>query len=348
MRGFSEEVFVLYNRALTEERFSDEAVIRIQDEFVSCCSNVIFIEYSDNKRAKIRNYIRKIKSNDTYLILLGNHDMIPFETIPSPVNDGDSIVYTDNYWNCYDRNKLLPEFPLSRIPIPYEYDENRMIAMIDRLMSYRTINHKEKLGITASIWDRAAKHVFECVKGTGEMLLSPPFSVKNNGILQFSQFNGSVYCNVHGSDRESAWYGQAKKNENQYERFPMALMPESLRKGFKNAFLVSEACYGGLINDKAIEQSIALSAVCEGLIFTLLSTSTAYGTYFPPVSEADLLVEKFYQYLYKGLTAGKSLIRAKREFAAINIEKNGFLDNDDRKTLLEFLVYGNPLVREEL
>ena len=114
MRGFSEEVFVLYNKKFLSQQFSEEFIISIQDIFVLNCSNVIFIEYSEEKRIQIRNYIKKIKSNDTYLIILGNHNIIPFEAVKSPVNDGDNYVYTDNYWNCYDRYKLIPDFPVCR------------------------------------------------------------------------------------------------------------------------------------------------------------------------------------------------------------------------------------------
>lgn len=346
-RGFSEETIILYNRELLSKRFSRHVIIKIQDEFVLNCENVVFIEYEPEKREKIRNYIRKIICNDTHLIILGNHDMIPFESVKSPVNDGDAAVYTDNYWNSFDRQYLIPDFPMSRIPISSCQSEKELISMIGRLMAARTVTRRERLGITASIWDRAAIHVFKSVKGTGEMLVSPPFSVKNDGILTFRDFSGTLYCNVHGSDTEKGWYGQAKNNETQYERFPLALLPETFTSGFDSTYLVSEACYGGLINDRRIDDSIALSAVCKGLIFTLLSTSTAYGTFFPPLSEADLLVEIFYKCVYRGMTAGKSLVKAKRDFASRNIEKNGFLDNDDKKTLLEFLLYGNPLVQEE-
>ncbi len=346
-RGFAQEVFVLYNRKALQKRFTDNIIERIQDEFVLCCDNVIFIEYEDKKRCDIREYIRKISSDKTHLIIIGNDNTLPFEQVKSPVSDGDSIVHTDNFWNCFDRDMIIPDFPVARIPHDKNQTAKSFISMLSSILSVKHLNHNERLGITASIWDKAAGHVFKTIKGTGDILNSPPFSVGRDGVLAFESFNGCIYCNVHGSDTLEGWYGQAKRSETFDDDFPLALMPETFVSGFESAMLISEACYGGFIIDKTMKKSIALSALNGGIACELISTSTAYGTFFPPVSEADLLVEYFMKNIYNNQSAGMALVKAKREFARFNIKENGYLDNDDRKTLLEFTLYGNPLLMEK-
>ncbi len=343
---FKEEVYVMYDKAKIQKRFSKNIITRIQDIFVASCNNVLFIEHTVAQRKKIHKYIHKISSNDTHLILIGNHDTLPFETIKSPVNDGDKIVHTDNFWACNDAAMLIPDLSVARIPHSKNEKENEYLKKIENILENVNINFNEKVGVTASIWDKSSIEVFEQIKGTGEIIISPPFSIKKNGLIKFKKFMGTIYCNVHGSKDIPGWYGQAKQNEISDEEYPRVLMPETFKDGFKSTYLVSEACYGGFIINKRDKESIALSALKGGIKFTLLSTSTAYGPYRPPLSEADLLADLFYKELYKGKSAGKALREAKKIFARKGIKKYGFLDNDDKKTLLEFHLYGNPLLRK--
>ena len=57
------------------------------------------------------------------------------------------------------------------------------------------------------------------------------------------------------------------------------------------------------------------------------------------------LVLYFLQYVFNRLPVGDALLNAKIDYAKRQIRRQGFLDEDDQKTLLEFVLYGDPSFR---
>ena len=310
----------------------------------SYARNVLFIEYSDDKREKIRNYINEIAYDDSCVLLIGNDDILPFEKTPSPVDDGDGLILTDNYWSSKSKDMLYPDLTVSRIPNAKDEKLNDFLNKVENIFKIDRINSNERFGITAKIWTKAANAVFKNIKGTGEILNSPPYSIKNSGKIEFDDFNGALYFNLHGDKDIKGWYGQRGYFETG-EEYPLAIMPDSFDSGIEKTFLLSEACFGGYIVNKKNNESIPLNAIKNGARFVIASTSTAYGPYNPPLSEADLFMEFFIKELNKGKESGQAFKNAKRKFIVYNIQKNGFLDNDDKKTVLQFTFYGNPFIK---
>lgn len=78
------------------------------------------------------------------------------------------------------------------------------------------------------------------------------------------------------------------------------------------------------------------------------STKIAYGPSSPPSTDADLLVLKFYEHIKEGLTFGEAFLKAKQDFAAETISmNNGHLDKTGEKTLLEYVMFADPLLKLE-
>jgi hypothetical protein len=75
------------------------------------------------------------------------------------------------------------------------------------------------------------------------------------------------------------------------------------------------------------------------------SSCTAYGSVTDPLTAADILGRSYWQNLCNGLTAGEALLRAKFDLAREMTEKQGFLDGEDQKTLIQFNLYGDPLAQ---
>ncbi|MFO8061853.1 MAG: C25 family cysteine peptidase [bacterium] len=340
MRDNRFEFFILYNREMLEQIFGSDSIARIQDAFVSSLGNCLFIEYSETRRADLKEYILSTASNSTMLIIAGDHNMVPFESIESPVSDGDRMILTDNFF----AGKLLeiPDIPVSRIPFAESEGIDDYIRKLDRILSNVELSCTEKFGMTAAVWQTSAARVFDSIDGMGEMIVSPPFSIEDNEGIAFNNVNGCLYFNVHGAEHLPGWYGQKKPSDNESEEFPLCITPGSFTEGLNTSFIMTEACFGGFVKGKKAQQSIALTALSSGISFFLGSTATAYGTYFPPLSEADMLCSIFADELRSGNPAGIALRDAKQKFARRNIEKHGFLDNDDKKTLLTFTLYGNP------
>jgi hypothetical protein len=157
----------------------------------------------------------------------------------------------------------------------------------------------------------------------------------NDRWLQDRRF---LYFNVHGSNASPNWYGQDG------DEYPIAMQPDNIRDA--SGIIASEACYGAFIINKTHENAICLRFLNERQVIGFCgSTTIAYGPPSPPSSEADLLVKYFFARANEGLALGECLKNAKIDFAREVLKKNGFLDDDDQKTLLQFVLYGDPLVR---
>lgn len=107
----------------------------------------------------------------------------------------------------------------------------------------------------------------------------------------------------------------------------------------------SEACYGAHIAGKTVEQAIALKFLACGTQAVAGSTCTAYGSISAPLAAADLLGYSFWTYLSEGYTAGEALRRAKINLAREMHRRQGYLDGEDQKTLISFVLYGDPLAQ---
>jgi hypothetical protein len=58
---------------------------------------------------------------------------------------------------------------------------------------------------------------------------------------------------------------------------------------------------------------------------------------------ADLLGRLFWEYLNQSLPVGEALRRAKLRLAAEMHRRQGYLDGEDQKTIISFVLYGDPL-----
>jgi hypothetical protein len=107
--------------------------------------------------------------------------------------------------------------------------------------------------------------------------------------------------------------------------------------------VLSEACYGAHVYEKRYDEALALKCLDAGTATFIGSTCIAYGSITPPLIAADYLAEKFWQKVLEGLPAGYALMGAKLSLAEEMTKIQGFLDGEDQKTLLSFVLYGDPL-----
>ena len=71
-----------------------------------------------------------------------------------------------------------------------------------------------------------------------------------------------------------------------------------------------------------------------------------YGAPDPPPSDSDLLAQGLIAALRRpGATAGAALLAAQSALLRAGLLERGQLDPDDLKTLLGFVLYGDPALR---
>jgi len=307
---------------------------------------VIFLYYDRKNRFKvkqtkkdarsIRKFIQKVEikwGDIDCLLILGGDKVVPFFRLKNPCDDNDKKVLSDNPYASRDNDFLIPERSCARIP-----DNNDAGFIIGQLEKYCKVTLKS-FGISTKVWKKASENVYQQIGKVRDMKVSPPVKSKTFK-ARWLQNKDLLYFNLHGSKLSANWYGQ------EGGKYPVAIGLENLKKA--SGVVGCEACYGAYILGKSSEDTIVLKLLSEKRIYGFCgSTTLAYGPVAPPSSEGVLLVKYFFEYVNQYLTLGESFKNAKLDFARKVLRRQGFLDDDDQKTLLQFVLYGDPMFRLE-
>jgi hypothetical protein len=332
-----------YIQALSKVGFSGN-LIYVDDE--KCLSPYELNPVDDPKDAtKIKELIDNLdrKLVPSTFLILGGHDIIPFFSIDTPGgNDGDAQVYSDNPYASRDEDILIPERALGRLPDDSSKNAAFLISLLEAITDRIKKAKKSSFGLSAKVWSEASEHVYDIIKYGEELKLSPPV-LNNNLQIDWINDKGYFYFNLHGSEDTPNWYGQDGS------RYPVAFSPDNLANAnVENAVICSEACYGANIIDKSVDEAISLKFLEKKAACFVGSTKIAYGPSSPPSTDADLIVLKFYEHIKKGLTFGEAFLKAKKDFADETIRmNNGHLDETGEKTLLEYVMFADPLLKLE-
>lgn len=307
------------------------------------------------------------------LLIVGGPEVIPFHHLPNPVDDADADVPSDNPYATRDENYFVPEWPVARLPGGSGSSAQLLLDALQKMVERHSFNTRPRpwyrrvwlrwsdrfwerirrkrasWGYTAAVWQRASISVFRPIGDPHAMLVSPPVMV--NGRPGRTQRNRPLpsarlgYFNLHGLQDASEWYGQREPTSPASEPdYPVALRPRDVLDGGRAPQVVfSEACFGAHIIDRQVDEAMALKFLAAGTHAVVGSTCTAYGSVTPPLIAADLLGQAFWKYLRQGMPVGEALRRAKIFLAREMHRRQGYLDGEDQKTLISFVLYGDPL-----
>jgi tetratricopeptide (TPR) repeat protein len=307
------------------------------------------------------------------LLIVGGPDVVPFHRLPNPTDDMDPDVLSDNPYSTSDSNYFVPEWPVGRLPGEAGSDACCLLGQLRQTIQYHTQKEVRKtwklkpvptswftwlrglfqrrakvskgFGYTAAAWQRSSQVVFSPVTETQRIMASPP---EYSGSFEPELLIGSPvgYYNLHGMKETSEWYGQRDVTDPlPGPDYPVALSPRDLVKnGHAPQIVFSEACYGGYVVGKKEDQAMSLKFISLGALGMVGSTCIAYGSVSAPLIGADLLGYNFWRNLRSGMTTGEALMQAKIELAREMSKRQGYLDGEDQKTLISFVLYGDPLV----
>jgi tetratricopeptide (TPR) repeat protein len=300
------------------------------------------------------------------VLIIGGDSIIPYHRLPNPTDDDDDVVPSDNPYTTTDENYFAPEWPVGRIPV----DDDA--SLLVRLLAAATKAHRTAVqpsrpldslrawfqsrfgrllagearafGYSASIWRRSSMAVYRSIGAPRSMVTSPPVEA---GSLPSAATRSPhlSYFNLHGLEDSPEWFGQRDPiREPDATEFPVALRPGDVVNGGRAPRVVyTEACYGANTLGKTSETALSLKFLDSGTSVVVGSTKIAYGSVTPPLIAADQLGRSFWDNLTAGLPAGEALRRAKVDLAAEMVKRQGYLDGEDQKTLISFVLYGDPL-----
>ncbi|MDP2965769.1 MAG: C25 family cysteine peptidase [Pelolinea sp.] len=321
----------------------------------------------------LESYLRKQSKMIGAILIVGGHDVVPFHNLPNPTDDSDSSVNSDNPYSTVSGNYLISEWPVGRLPGEAGADPGLILEQIRQVIEFHKsqisnasiwnqlfsgygrkvdirrifrdlFNAPKDFGYTTAVWRRSSLAAYRPLGKGSELRVTPPYDSDTINIDNLMKAK-CAYFNLHGLADTPDWYGQRDFSElPSGPDFPVAITANQIQKIRNNVDLVfSEACYGGNIINKSVDNSMALKLIsvkCQGLV---VSTCIAYGSVFTPLIGADLLAFIFWKYIKDGFSFGESLLQAKIGLTKVMTQRQGYLDGEDQKTLISFVLYGDPL-----
>jgi hypothetical protein len=303
------------------------------------------------------------------LLIVGGPDVVPFHHLPNPTDDHDTDVPSDNPYATLDSNYFVQDWPVGRLPGESGKDAGLLLEQLRQVIRYHTKStssggkgvgdfwqrfqdyltsrseRKSTFGYTAAVWQRSSLAVYRQIGDAHSLVASPP---KASGTFSNGRRSATTlaYYNLHGVADGAEWYGQRDSNDRTPgPDYPVAIAPKDISgKANMPEIVFSEACYGALITGKSEEQSMALKFLSQGTLALVGSTVTAYGSVTVPLIGADLLGNFFWKRLKNGSPVGEALQQARVDLVREMNKRQGFLDGEDQKTLISFVLYGDPLV----
>ncbi len=301
------------------------------------------------------------------VLIIGGHQIIPFHMLPNPTADDDDAIPSDNPYATTDENYFAPEWPIGRYPsadldlliklLHNAADEGHLkpdqpvkplmrmyLWIIDHFFPFLR-KRPRSLGYSADIWRKSSMVVYRTIGDPRSLITSPPVEADAFPLpgIQTARLS---YFNLHGLEDAPEWFGQRDplSSDNEAEEFPVALRPQDLlNSGHSPDVVFSEACYGANVIGKSTDDALCLKFLAEGSQAVIGSTKISYGSVTPPIIAADLLGARFWENLNLGLPVGEALRRAKLSVASEMHRRQGFLDGEDQKTIISFILYGDPL-----
>jgi hypothetical protein len=275
------------------------------------------------------------------VLIVGGTEIVPFHEAPNPTPyDGDESVPGDCFYGACNPFALLPEWAVGRIPGAAGGDPTLLLRLLEHAAGARRDGARLKaFGYSTSAWRRAAAEVYAEIDDAGALLISPPALAMTleRGRLDRAAW---VYCNLHGVRDGPPWYGQP----DDLSALVVALRPSDLKGlDLRGAVVISEACYGAAIGGRNEGTSLALAFLARGAAGFVGATAISYGPPTPPAGESDLIALHFLRALKApGATLGAAFVAARAGMLRDTLARQSTLDEDDQKTLLEFVLYGDP------
>ena len=292
----------------------------------------------------IKDWNRKRRLD--YLFILGGDDIVPFYKIPDSAiggkQDGEYICSDDPYVS-FSSVTYRPTIPVGRLPDPQietENDKRFLINQLDKIIrfqKYPPMMTAIPVGYSCREWEEQSQIIYNCLPNSN----INPLIICSNQIPERDHITQAniYYFNLHGNKTSNFYFCDA---EGPF--FSIDLIPNIC-----SAFILSECCYGACVLENNLQHNIALNFLSKNAFIFVGATAKSYGGWgkAEPLLCADLLAKLIIEYLKDNhissenvnqVSIGETLIMAKRDYT---FHADEFLD---KKTLLEFILLGDPSV----
>lgn len=299
------------------------------------------------------------------IVLLGGDAFVPLHRMPNPSQDADENVPSDNLYGRGQGSELAPDVVVARFPDGGRDGGKLLLAQLERAADYHANWHLDgptngifslpllrrlvqppsgkpvaAWGASAESWLIPSQAIYDELGSKQPLAICPPGNPRELA-RAWSEESRVLYFNLHGLPGGANWYGQAADAPSE-ATLPLALTPGDVGEIAAASIVLTEACYGAEITGRSPANQLALRLLERGALAVVGSTVTSYGSVALPLGGADLLMQQTLFNLRRGYTIGQSLLLARDWMARETVDRQGYLDPDDAKTLLSFVLLGDP------
>lgn len=290
--------------------------------------------------AQVDAFLHQQQDRIASLLILGDAAILPFAEIADPVPDNDRFVPTDWLYGQADSASWLARWPVARLPDrPQARPETLCALLASAAAAHRSGagTPARVFGVSAESWYHVSRQVLNSSAASFDLVVVPP-ELHRADLLAHLATAGLIYCNLHGLEDDPDWYGHAAGGE----LMPALQPPDLHAAGLPASIVFSQACYGAALQPGSAPESLALAFLQAGALAFLGSTVLSYGAFELPISDSDVLAQQFFLALDGTQSIGEAFQQARRATVRAALLAQGFLDDDDRKALQSFVLYGDP------
>jgi tetratricopeptide (TPR) repeat protein len=371
--GYSELDARLSELCEATARSTGDESIRVYVDDDPCLSEFGLTSVDASAADQITGLIAKLESKlaaeqrrIVSMLIVGGDMIVPFHRVANPADDEDPELLADLPYAPEEETSLLSRFSIGRLPDCEPANLSTLLALVERAVAhhdaaarrgaavtsasrfnpFRRLRGAQQrrwssIGYSAEIWAEASRAVFETIGDSRKLQVSPPLT-DYDFLSAHDELPTLSYFNLHGFRGSPYWYGHGD-SEYGSPLLPIALTPLAVSwTGVEGTVVYSEACYGADLEREYPDGSIALNFLAGGALGFVGCTAMSYGTLAPPLSGADLLGVHLWEGILGGLSIGDALRRAKSLFLRDIAEQQGYLDGEDQKALISFVLYGDP------
>ncbi len=298
------------------------------------------------------------KSGIDYYLIVGGHDIVPLFEYPNPISGtSDKVVPSDNGYASSSTTAdppFVPDRRLGRLPTGNDPTPDILWKQFDEILLFKPMAPSALSGyaIYADAWTQPSQNIAKQLGiAPAQHSVSPPLDVQANP-TSFPAAGLSAakmhYVNLHGELRVPHWVGQDGVNSRWY---PDACLPALIPSGVRHSVAACEACYGAdSFGTNLVRRTVSTANCLTYMDLQAIgfcgSTTIAYGgtNDAPDLWAADLLVLYFLQAVQAAKDMGAALLDAKVKVAQDAMRRNNAYDDLTKKTLLQFVLYGDPSI----
>jgi hypothetical protein len=275
------------------------------------------------------------------LWIVGGPGAVPFATLPNPMPDRDGPLLTDAPYALAGLAEPMARWPVGRTPDADPPQPGLLPALLRQTAAAHAAGPRAEgatLALSAARWAAVTAQVIADIPQVA-LSQTPPLRASGTEARSLEDAR-LIYCNLHGIRGGDAWYGQAPDDS---ELVPAVRPADVAGLRLDRALVITQACFGARLAPVGEQPSLAPTLLAAGASGVIGALGLTYGAPDPPPGESDLLAQALLRALQPaGVRLGEALMAAQASTLRTVLRQRGGPDADDLKTLLGFVLYGDP------